>query len=554
VPDCPAWRGFFCSNEVEVKKINPIDSRTLEACLRLKRTATTVVGTALLVCALLLTAGAALAFDPPRIIGVLTNPQYPNGFATDFACIRDMDSDGDDELLVSHYRSPFEVYLYSDEDSLDNSPAFTFRSYEDGLLIGRNIGYLGHLNGGGNRYMGYLSVSSNRINRIDLYHIDREVENDPYMTLTITGTEDGPWLDGGFRNRPTDFNGDGYDDVVIMRFSHGLQVYYGGEQLDSTIDWEVTMHNPFWSGGLDVNDDSFDDMLVYNTEDDTSWYSLFLGGNPPDTITAVRIRAADYALTETFAILPDMNGDGYDEWGIYWNTFEPNDDGFLIFLGSENPDGVPDIRLEGARSRWMGSGSLVGGDFNGDDYGDVAVRTAGGPDGGFTAEMMLHFGNRWLAPGENEHHADLHIDLTSEFDGRFEYLGNLGATGDYNGDGVDDFVGNFGTGAVVFAGNRGWQVGVSDPDIPPPQEMSLSLNISPNPFNDKARVSFSITQESMIDLSVYKIEGRKVSQLDHGIISAGEHSVELADIPTGLYFVSLRTPQKSVVRKLVCLK
>lgn len=511
----------------------------------------------LLILGIVCIAGVAQAYDPPQIIGVLTSPQEEsNGFAADFCWIGDQNGDGYDDLLINHYRSQYEIYLYEGNDSIANAPAYTYRPYEDGLLIGKSTVYLGRIRGEENIPMvGFCSVSLNQNVRIDLYELGQEIENNPNATFLIDAVERAPLLDCGFRNRPLDFNGDGFNDIIVMKASVGFQVYYGGDDLDTLADWSRYLYTPDWSSGLDINGDNCGDILIFTRENDIEWYSLYLGGNPPDTIPAVRVRAADYNLTESFTMLPDVNGDGYDDWGAYWYVMRPSeDDGFHIFFGGEEPDAEPDLHLEGTRGRFLGIGNIAGGDVNGDSIGDIITICSSGQVE--RSEMLFHFGNRWIAEVEYEHRADLYLDMSQEYGGEyFLSAGQLGAAGDYNGDGVDDFVygGGRGRNAVIFAGSRDWETGVPKEDISP-QDFDLTIQASPNPFNDSTTIVYSLSHQIDINLTLFDVNGRLLRRLSEGSYAAGEYRVSISDLSSGLYLVILRTSLETCIQKIVCLK
>ncbi len=509
----------------------------------------------------LLLSGAAFGYDPPEIIGVLTSPQEEsNGFATDFCWVGDQNGDGYDDLLVNQDRYPNDtlsrVYLYHGGEVIENEPAFTYTSYERNLVIGRSIGYFGFTRGQNQiPILGFMSTVPDQSVRIDLYECLDVPDANP-ISMFLNG-EFGftPAIDDGFRNRPIDFNGDGFNDIIVMKASVGFQVYYGGEDLDTLPDWSKYLYTPYWSSGLDINGDNCGDIIIFTRENNVGWYSLYLGGDPADTIPAVRICIDDYNLTEQFTMLPDINDDGYDDWGVYWYVMQPSEnDGFYIFLGGEYPDMEPDLNLEGTRGRWVSDGYITGGDFNGDGIGDIVTEAGTPPDGAEQSELMIHFGNRWIAEAEVEHRADIYIDMTQEYGGIYPLnAGQLGAVGDYNGDGIDDFVwGGSSRRAIIFAGNRNWRV-----DVPKeksiPTDLKMSLSCSPNPFNTEILIAYSLSRHSNIELNLYDTQGRLINRLDAGMKESGGHSVILTGLPAGLYLLVLNAENQRLIHKIVCL-
>lgn len=70
------------------------------------------------------------------------------------------------------------------------------------------------------------------------------------------------------------------------------------------------------------------------------------------------------------------------------------------------------------------------------------------------------------------------------------------------------------------------------------------------------RVSFSLSQTGMVDVTVYDVTGKKVATLASGCYDAGDHTLtwNTANVSAGLYFVRMRIPERSVVGKLTVLR
>ena len=524
---------------------------------------------------ILILAGAASGYDPPEIIGILTSPQEnPAGFACDFCWIGDQNGDGFDDLLVNQDRFPNDtlsrVYLYHGREAIENEPSFTYTSYERDLVIGRSVVYLGFIQDRNQPpILGFASTVPDQSIRIDLYERLQEPEENPISTFLIGEFGRTPAIDDGFRNRPIDFNGDGFNDIIVMKASVGFQVHYGGEDLDTLADWSRYLYTPYWSSGLDINNDGFGDILIYTQENNVEWYSIYLGGNPPDTLPAVRVSEEEYSLGGSanpyFAMLPDINGDGYDEWGSYWNYIHqgpddprPDDAGFYIFMGSEEPDGVPDLLLEDTPDPWMGRGPICGSDFNGDGYGDIVVKTGGSDeDHGQDAEFQFHFGSPWVAETglEIKRQPDLFVDLGREYDGVYAHTlsDKIGAVGDYNGDGVDDFVWSNQSQrmVIIFAGNCNWEVGVESEAVT--EQYDITLTASPNPFNNRTMLEFTLPQAGNARLAVYDLKGKEAGILADTHLQRGDHRYFWINRTAGVYFAVLRTDSKTEIVKMVCL-
>ena len=94
------------------------------------------------------------------------------------------------------------------------------------------------------------------------------------------------------------------------------------------------------------------------------------------------------------------------------------------------------------------------------------------------------------------------------------------------------------------------------------QNLNYSLNNHPNPFNPTTTISFSIPEESKVELSVFNIKGQKVKTLAQDSYQKGKHSVVWngksdtgKSVSSGIYFYKLNVNGTSnQVRKCILLK
>ncbi|HNY90964.1 MAG TPA: FlgD immunoglobulin-like domain containing protein [bacterium] len=83
----------------------------------------------------------------------------------------------------------------------------------------------------------------------------------------------------------------------------------------------------------------------------------------------------------------------------------------------------------------------------------------------------------------------------------------------------------------------------------------------PNPFNPETRITFSIPQDSRVQLAVYDLLGNPVRTLISAKMAAGEHQViwdgrddsgRMAS--SGIYFYILESKDARMMRKMTLLK
>ncbi len=85
----------------------------------------------------------------------------------------------------------------------------------------------------------------------------------------------------------------------------------------------------------------------------------------------------------------------------------------------------------------------------------------------------------------------------------------------------------------------------------------FSLCAYPNPFNDSTRLSFELSQEQEVALTIYNLMGQPVNRLYSGHLSSGKHTIAFSakNLASGLYYCSLApSGGTAVLIKLLCLK
>jgi cytochrome c peroxidase len=80
--------------------------------------------------------------------------------------------------------------------------------------------------------------------------------------------------------------------------------------------------------------------------------------------------------------------------------------------------------------------------------------------------------------------------------------------------------------------------------------------LSPNPFNPKTVVHYTVPAAGHVDLVLFDVAGRRVRTLVSAQQPSGDHSVQLVaeDLPSGLYFVKLATGGRVATTKAILIK
>ncbi len=525
--------------------------------------------------------------EPPELFMTLHGQEGDTlHFGTEFCNIGDQNGDGYDDILVTHDPKTWSgdstavnlVKLYYGGEEMDNDPDMLFEAQIDSEAMAYRLFNLGDLTGEGTKWFGIESLVYQRgvliYIRVKLYEGGENLDNEPEFILQGPyDIDDGDdkaayFPEWGWQSRPADFNGDGYDDMILAQQVDDtlsqIVIFHGGEDFDTIPDWKNIMAIPdqrtagiTFSKGYDVNADGYEDVLVKYM---TGYWELFLGGDPMDTTSVVSFQSGDWEdwfMFEDFALLQDVNDDGYDDWGVFWKHVNREIDGYLIFYGSEEPDGDYDLNLEGNQGIMGHEGRIKGGDFNGDGIGDIVT----GLENGFMGdgEINIFFGSRWI-----NSEARIVLNLVEEYGDHFRYVGEyLGAVGDYNGDGADDFAIRHQDNDInadplfIFAGSREWDYSAPLQNHLLPNE--ISLRAFPNPFNSTTVINVSIPFNGNMTLEIYDVTGRLVNVITSEVVVKGSYNYSWQTEMSGVYFAVLslkdgKGQEQRMVKKLVAVK
>jgi len=181
----------------------------------------------------------------------------------------------------------------------------------------------------------------------------------------------------GFNMCSGDFNADGFDDVAVGARAYGanyedgkVYVYYGGNPMDTAVDWSVTRKNTREMFGCsvssgDINGDGIDDLVVgaylsaVNVWGDGRVYIYYgdtLGLHTwPDVVLNGGVSISDEGFGIQVLSGNDLNGDGYDDITIgAMNNCEASYAAgkVYVYLGGNPMDTLPDIWVHGEISNY----------------------------------------------------------------------------------------------------------------------------------------------------------------------------------------------------------
>lgn len=253
-----------------------------------------------------------------------------------------------------------------------------------------------------------------------------------------------------------DFNGDGYDDLVVLQScwvpdsiyvtnppsvdkNYGrILFYYGGPDFDDEPDFiiegaypsQFRSSGPFrmWPLG-DVNGDGYDDLGIAGGCYPTQHFSIYFGGPDPSTEPGYHLVIDDPEVDYGgvfFYPLGDINGDGFDDIGFWTNPYRRNHTkAMYVILGGSFEHIFFDITENREVSELQGIG-----DINNDGYDDFCYTI-------FKQNPVDYHEKRVYFGSDTLNFDDYIVLVPGHTPGGTAVFG----VGDVNGDGYDDFIG-----------------------------------------------------------------------------------------------------------------
>jgi hypothetical protein len=88
-----------------------------------------------------------------------------------------------------------------------------------------------------------------------------------------------------------------------------------------------------------------------------------------------------------------------------------------------------------------------------------------------------------------------------------------------------------------------------------PVEYKLSQNF-PNPFNPSTTFNYSLKNAGDVQIEIFDASGKEIKKIVDGYRAAGSYQVNFSagNLPSGIYYYKISTPQFVQTKKMILLK
>jgi hypothetical protein len=192
----------------------------------------------------------------------------------------------------------------------------------------------------------------------------------------------------------------------------------------------------------------------------------------------------------------------------------------------------------GGSSIWTGSAGAIDVTGRGNEGWHMCFSS-------FSTTQDMHYSSRGYASGSWET-----AQLIGEHDVYLNYkpsIDYLGTNGSYGLVYIDD-------NNDIWFDRSDWQPGVLDHEKK--SDPSCIIELAPNPCHDFTKLNITLNRHGIVRMSVYDISGRMVKIVQSEAERTGMHTVDLnvQDLAAGVYLVSIKTPDKQIVKTMTIIQ
>lgn len=500
------------------------------------------------------------ALNQMETIAFLEGENLNSNFGKYMAAL-DFNGDGFDDLIVSSHTYNWpdfigKLYFYLGSDDFDSEADFTLTGNDEDGRITPFVMNLGDVNNDGFEDLGYITQTEDDIyTRIIFGNAEQETSTDYLFTASLE-------VYSSSEIRPlADINNDGFDDIGLVRKERNyidpqIEYYFllgSSSDLYETLFYSVYDSAYGLSGIGDVNSDGYDDFcLGSGTYGEGYTNRFYYGGDQLDVNNYYILWECDLTNNVLSIAAGDLNNDGIDDFaGHFYN-------GIDVWLGSDNITQQNDFHIY-ASSGGGGTQGFDYGDMNNDGYSDLVVGTPAYATDDGIAHLYL---------GSEDPNGT--FDMIFQDHGVNEFWGASVEVGNFNGDDYCDVaisapfdgMGTTPSYVYVYSGNADLEDYVSTDDVEIEKIPLVKFNAYPNPFNPSTLISFSIPEESNVEITIFNIKGQRIRKLIDGNFERGTHESEWngnddysRNVSSGVYFYKLSINGKSeAIKKCLLLK
>lgn len=336
----------------------------------------------------------------------------------------------------------------------------------------------------------------------------------------------------------TDGRTGGNNKFFSNTFYNNNSIYLGqSQQVLYPEEWSITE-----SYGSVVDDNTFTNNIIYNTEDDST--KLYMIYSELAELRNNAFRYNDFFNDREVYIYDILIGNYPLSW---WETNFPLNinDNIIIDPLFIDPT-TEDFNLE-STSQLIDAGTFLSHTVS---SGSGSVITVG--DAGYFCDGYgITVGDLIQLEGEVETVRITDVDYDNNritLANSMVWDAGQGISFPYSGSAPDIGAFEYDAGTTV------------NPEISNSTGIVNLLSNYPNPFNTTTAISFSISVDGAVELSIYNIAGQKTITLVNQSLRVGLHRViwngtdgSSEPVPSGMYFYLLKTEERDIIKKMILL-